>query len=249
MTDVLAGAEPFSAEGSEVGVLLLHGFTGSPSSMRGLAQTMADAGYTVELPRLSGHGTTIEDMKTTTWADWTADTRSTYEKLAARTDKVVVAGLSMGGALTVWLATQIPDLAGIITINPQVQELDPAIAALVKGTLDAGDTEIDAIGSDIAKPDIVEVAYEETPLVPLLSLFDGIAAMQPDLASISVPILIFTSTQDHVVEPKNSDFLASVVAGPVERVHLERSYHVATQDYDAELIFEKSLDFVAKVTA
>ncbi len=249
MTDVLRGAEPFSAEGSEIGVLALHGFTGSPSSMRGFAQTMAAAGYSVELPLLSGHGTHINDMQTTTWADWTADTMRAYEKLAARTDKVVVAGLSMGGALTVWLATQVADLAGIIAINAVVKEMDPAIVTLVKDTLAAGESVFPALGSDIAKPDVAEVAYDGTPLAQLLSLFSGISAMQPDIPKISCPVLILNSTQDHVVEPENSDFLASVVAGPVERVTYERSYHVITQDYDAEAVFEKSADFVAKVTA
>jgi carboxylesterase len=249
MTDVLAGAEAFSADGSEIGVLALHGFTGSPSSMRGLAQTMADAGYSVELPRLTGHGTKIEDMQSATWADWTADTMTAYEKLAARTDKVVVAGLSMGGALTIWLATQTPTLAGIIAINPVVKEMDPAVVKLVEDTIAAGDVDFPAVGSDIAKPDVVEAAYQATPLVPLLSLFAGISAMQPDIPKISCPVLILNSAQDHVVEPENSDFLASVVAGPVERVTYERSYHVITRDHDAEAVFQKSADFVAKVTA
>jgi carboxylesterase len=249
MTDVLAGAEAFSADGSEIGVLALHGFTGSPSSMRGLAHRMADAGYAVELPRLSGHGTKIEDMQATTWEDWTADVMGAYKDLASRTDKVVVAGLSMGGALTVWLATQVPELAGIIAINPVVMRSDPALVTLIKDTLTAGDTVFPALGSDIAKPDVVEVAYDGTPLAPLLSLFAGVDAMQADIAAIACPVLIFTSTQDHVVGPENSDFLASVVAGPVERVTCDESYHVVTQDHDAELVFQKSLDFVAKVTA
>lgn len=249
MSEILPGAEPFSADGGDIGVLLLHGFTGSPSSMRGLAMRMAEQGYAVELPLLSGHGTTVDDMKTTGWADWTADANDAYDKLAARTNKVVVAGLSMGGTLAIWMATQHPELSGLITINPAVMEMDPPVVDLIKGTLAAGDDEIAAVGSDIAKPDVVEVAYQSTPLAPLISLAEGLAALQSDLASIRCPTIIFTSPQDHVVEPKSSDHLAAAVSGPVERVTLEKSYHVATQDFDAEIIFTMSTDFVAKVTA
>jgi len=69
---------------------------------------MADAGFTVELPLLPGHGTSIEDMVTTRWADWSAAAERAYEELAARCSAVVVAGLSMGGTLTLWLAERHP---------------------------------------------------------------------------------------------------------------------------------------------
>ena len=115
---MLEGAEPFSAAGGPEGVLVLHGFTGNPQSMRPLAEAMADAGFTVELPLLPGHGTSIEDMVTTRWADWSAAAERAYEELAARCSAVVVAGLSMGGTLTLWLAERHPEIAGIVLVNP-----------------------------------------------------------------------------------------------------------------------------------
>ena len=118
--EILPGCEPWSAAGGPHGVLVLHGFTGSPQSVRGLAEAFADAGFTVELPRLPGHGTTVEDMITTGWPDWSAAAEATYEDLAGRTDSVVVAGLSMGGALTAWLASRLPYIACIVCVNPVV---------------------------------------------------------------------------------------------------------------------------------
>src|SRR5262245_31617071 len=97
---VLPGAEPWSSTGGPAGALCLHGFTGNPSSMRGLAEAFAAAGFSVELPRLPGHGTTVEEMKGTGWADWTAEVESAYQRLASRTERLVVAGLSMGGSLS-----------------------------------------------------------------------------------------------------------------------------------------------------
>jgi carboxylesterase len=88
--------------------------------MRGLAQAFAAAGFAVELPRLPGHGTTVDDMLTTTWADWSWCAERAFDELAARCDRVVVAGLSMGGSLAVWLAAHHPEIAGVVAVNAAV---------------------------------------------------------------------------------------------------------------------------------
>src|SRR2546421_9897990 len=97
---VLAGAEPFSAPGGPHGALVLHGFTGTPQSMRGLAEAFAAAGFATELPLLPGHGTTVADMAETSWAQWSGAAEAAYVDLAGRCGKVVVAGVSMGATLS-----------------------------------------------------------------------------------------------------------------------------------------------------
>jgi carboxylesterase len=246
---LIPGAEPLSAAGSDVGVLVVHGFTGNPGTMRPLADALVEAGFTVEMPRLPGHGTTIEDMATTTWADWSGAAEAAYEDLAGRSRSVVVAGLSMGGTLTAWLAGRHPEIAGIVCINPAVAPREPEVKEMVTLMLAAGETVSPGIGSDIADPDAHESAYEGTPLACALSLFEALDELQPTLGAITCPLLLLTSTEDHVVEPASSDHLAASVSGPVERVTLERSYHVATLDYDKELIAERTIAFVRKVTA
>ncbi len=69
---VRPGAEPYAHDGDDIGVLLVHGFTGNPSSMLPWARTLSAAGHTVRLPRLPGHGTTWRDMGRTRWPDWYA---------------------------------------------------------------------------------------------------------------------------------------------------------------------------------
>jgi carboxylesterase len=248
VTAILPGAEPWHADGGPHGALVLHGFTGNCNSMRGVAEAFAAAGWAVELPLLPGHGTAMEDMLDTTWADWSAAAEAAYDDLAARLDRIVVVGLSMGGTLTTWLATRHPEIAGIVCINPAVEPLG-ATRELVDAALAGGDEVMPGIGSDIADPDSHESAYPGTPLRALVTLMDAIDALQADLATIACPVLIMTSTEDHVVAPSNSDHLAASVAGPVERVTLERSYHVATLDYDKALINERALEFAAKVTS
>src|SRR4249920_484284 len=132
MTELLIpGADAWSQVGaSALGALVVHDFTGKPASMRGLAEAFAEAGYHVELPRLPGHGTTIEDMLTTRWSDWSGEVEAAYQRLAARTTSIVVAGLSMGGALTLWVAGQHSEIAGIVCINPVTQAQAPEIVQM-----------------------------------------------------------------------------------------------------------------------
>ncbi len=247
-TPIMAGAEPWtSPSGGPNGVLVLHGFTGNPHSMRPLAEAFAAAGFAVELPLLPGHGTTVEDMLPTTFADWSAAADAALARLAARADKLVVAGLSMGGTLTAWLAGRHPELAGVVFVNALVDEPDGA-REFVQALLDAGETLMDAIGSDIADPDVKELAYDKTPIAPLASLFGVVDEVHEGLGRVTCPVLVFTSPQDHVVPPTNSDTIASLVQGPVERVSLDRSFHVATLDYDRALIEERSVAFAREVT-
>ena len=245
----IPGAEPFSHTGSsEVGVLVLHGFTGNPGSMRGLAEACAAAGFHVELPQLAGHGTIIEEMIPTRWADWSGDAEKAYQILAKRASKIVVMGLSMGGALTLWMAAEHPELKGIVCVNPATQPQPIEVLNMVQEMIDAGVESTEAIGSDIADPNVHETAYGGTPLAAMHSfLSEGLAPLSQ--RSIKMPMLLFTSVQDHVVQPSDSDAVAAAFGGPVERVMLERSYHVATQDYDKDIIFEGAVAFVQRVTA
>jgi carboxylesterase len=236
-------------EGGRVGALVIHGFTGNPVTVRPLADAFVDAGFTVSMPRLPGHGTTLEDMDTTGWADWSAEAERAYLELAEHCEKVVVCGLSMGGTLTCWLAAHHPEIAGIVTVNAAVLPYDPALRDMVQAMVDAGERFTESVGSDIADPDAYEPAYAGSPLRPLVSLFDVVNELQEDLPRITCPALIMNSREDHVVDPVASEHLASVVSGPVERLVLERSYHVATLDHDKDLINERAVEFARKVTA
>jgi carboxylesterase len=234
------------------GVLCLHGITGSPHTMQPVSDAVAAAGFDVSVPCLPGHGTKVEDMLDTRFADWSAHVDAAYAAVAAAHDRVVVVGLSMGGSLAAWLGARHPSIAGIVFINPAVLPTDPVLQDMVREMISLGEIYAPSMGdgrSDIADPDAIENAYAQTPLAPVLSLFEAIDELQPVLGNISCPVLIMTSTQDHVVDPAASDLLAGAVSGPVERVTLERSFHVATHDYDKQLVIDRTLDFIRKVDA
>jgi carboxylesterase len=241
--------EPFSAPGGPHGALVLHGFTGNPSSMRGVAEALAAAGFAVELPLLPGHGTSVEDMVTTNFTDWSAKVEETYLELAGRTSSVVVAGLSMGATLGAWVTARNTGVAGFVAITGMFEPPAPSFLDLLRASLDQGVDRLPAIGSDIAMPGVSEGAYEAAPIRPLISLMESVTELHGRLGQIHCPVLILTSREDHVVPPTSSDVLAGAVAGPVERVVLERSYHVATLDFDRDLVEKRTVEFALRTAA
>jgi carboxylesterase len=247
---VLPGCEPWSSPtGGPHGVLVLHGFTGSPVSMRPLAEAFAAAGFAVEMPRLPGHGTDPADLALTTWDDWVAEGERSLAALQARTPdgKVVVAGLSMGGAVTLALGERHPELAGIVPINAPC-EGPPGMAEGLQALMADGLEIIDSIGGDIADPAADECSYAATPLRPLVSLLEAGEEIRAHLGDIRCPTLVINSVQDHVVPPSDSDLIAERVGGPVERLILEKSFHVATLDYDKAELEATAIAFAQRVT-
>ena len=246
-------AEPFVADGDatsprgRVGILLSHGFTGSPASMKPWAEHLAAQGYAVSVPRLPGHGTTWQDMNKTTWADWYGEVERAFEALANQVDTVVVCGLSMGGGLALRLAADHPDrVAGLVLVNPAVRtdRKDVKLLPVLKHVIPA----MPGIANDIKKPGVQEHGYTKTPLRAADSMFQAYKVLVSDLGNITCPILLFRSTEDHVVDPSSSRVIRSTVSSTdVREEMLEDSYHVATLDNDAQQIFEGSVAFVERV--
>ncbi|MGV2938325.1 alpha/beta hydrolase [Mesobacillus sp. LC4] len=239
---VLQGAEPFYFEGNSVGILVSHGFTGSTQSMRPLGEAFAAAGYTVCGPRLKGHGTHYEDMEQTTYQDWIASVEEGFKWLKARCDKVYVTGLSMGGTLTLYMAENYPEIRGIVLINAAIDipAMEPVLQ--LEGT-----RFLDAIGSDIKKPGITELAYEKTPVQSIKEILPFMKAVKQDLSKVSCPALILVSDEDHVVPPDNSQKIHEEISSELkEIIYLKDSFHVATLDNDQKKIIDNTLAFIKK---
>ena len=250
---VLPGAEPWSAGPAEaaIGVLLCHGFTGSPQSMRPWGEYLAERHpeYAIELPLLPGHGLPWQDLQRTRWTDWYATMDRAFLDLRARCERVFLMGLSMGGGLALRLAEQHPaDVAGLVLVNPSVTRNKPAEALLP--VLSKVIPSIPAIASDIKKPGVKETGTDRTPLKAAHSLSRFWTVVAADLPKVTAPLLVLHSAEDHVVHPRNSALvLANTASTDKQEVVLRESYHVATLDHDAELIFADSADFVARIGA
>ena len=235
---------PFSFDGGPVGVVLSHGFTGTPASMRPWAEHLAAAGFTVRLPLLPGHGTTWQDTNTTRWPQWYGAVEAAYDEVAARCETVFAAGLSMGGTLVTRLAEEKGDkIAGLILVNPAyaTARLDAKLAPYIAWAVRSRP----AIGGDVKKPGVDESAYDRTPVVAFTSLLKLWKVTARDLGKVTAPIRMYRSVEDHVVDPSSAVLLkARATSTTVEEVLLHDSYHVATMDNDAPAIFAGSVDFI-----
>ncbi|HVV30581.1 MAG TPA: alpha/beta fold hydrolase [Mycobacteriales bacterium] len=241
---VLPGAAPFAAAGDDTGVLLLHGFTGNPISMRPWAEHLAAAGHTVRLPLLPGHGTRWQDLAGTRWPDWYGVAAEAFDELCGQCGQVFVCGLSMGGTLALLLAAERgAQVAGVVVVNASLDTADrraPLLRALSRIV-----RSVPPIGDDIHKPGVSEGAYDRLPLRAAASLQQLWRVTRARLGDITAPILAFRSVVDHVVPASSLSLLrAGAVRCTVTERLLERSYHVATLDYDADEIFTRSLAFI-----
>jgi carboxylesterase len=244
---VRAGAEPFASEGGSVGVLLCHGFTGSPASLRPWAEALAAAGFAVDLPLLPGHGTRWQDLQLTRWTDWYATVERALASLTHRCDQILVMGLSMGGTLSLRLAQEHPDeVTGLVLVNPSVHSENKLLRLLpVMRHVVAS---FPGISNDISLDGQDEIAYDRIPLQAMSSLTELWQVVKTDLPRVDQPILVFGSEQDHVVEPSNAQtVLSGVSSTDREFVSLSNSFHVATLDNDAAQIFSGSIEFARRI--
>ena len=237
-------AEPFSASGGPVGVVLCHGLTGMPGSLREWAEALAAAGLTVRLPRLPGHGTTWQDANRTLWQDWYAELERAFDDVRSRCDKAFVMGLSMGGTLALRLAEQRgDDVAGVVAVNPSLFTLrkEAKLISVLRLVVPS----LPPVGNDIKKPGVTEPAYDRLPVKAAYQLSRLWKLTNADLDKITQPLLVITSRDDHVVEPANSDrLMAGAASTDKKQIVLDDSFHVATMDNDLPLIIEESLAFV-----
>lgn len=243
---VTAGAEPFRFDAGPTGALLVHGFTGSPASMRPMGEWLAQHGISTVGPRLAGHGTTWEELETTTWQDWEREAEQALLELVRRCSDVIVVGLSMGGAMSLHLAAKHQEaLRGVAVINPDVRRPNLALAPAAR----LFTRTVKGVGNDIKKPGQDEVVYERTPLKAAIQLGKLYKTVQAELPTMRLPLLVFSSDIDHVVKPSNSRYvLEHAGSAQKELVPLRNSYHVATLDYDADLICERVLAFARSLT-
>jgi len=241
---VMPGAEPFFHPGGGTAVLLCHGFTGNPSSMRPWADHLAAAGLTVSLPRLPGHGTTWQEMNLTRWPDWYSELDRALSRLRQHCDEVFVMGLSMGATLALRLTELRGDgVAGLVLVNPSLTA-DNALAKLapVFGRVVPS---VKGIGSDIKKEGANELAYGRIPGPAAASLARLWKVTRQRLGDVTQPVLVYRSADDHVVGPASLEILrAALPAAQLTVRELGNSYHVATLDNDADEIFAGSLEFV-----
>lgn len=226
------------------GLLLVHGFTSTPQSLRPWAEDLAGRGWDVDLPLLPGHGTTVADLASTAWQDWYEAAKQAALGLAEQHGRIAVAGLSMGGTLTLALGQDEhlrEHIGALVAVNPG---MTLPLAARAAGLIAPLVPTLPGIGSDLARDGVAEETYARMPLRAVAQLRRLFTRTRSRLDLVRAPLLLATSRVDHVVPPRDSDLVAAGVRGPVERLALARSYHLAPLDHDAPLLFETTARFL-----
>ncbi len=231
---------------SDIGILVIHGFTSTTSSMMYLAEHFAEVGFNVELPPLSGHGGKWDDLSKVKYTDWQNDVKKAYQNLKKRCDKIFVTGLSMGGALTLYLAEQYQDISGIILINNALIFTNPKFwfVPLLKNFVPY----VKAVGGDLKDPNAVEIVYTKTSLKGVYEMLQLLKIVKKEIKKVKAPALIFKSEQDHVIPRKSAIYTyKNISSKKKELIWLKNSYHVAPLDFDKDIIVRKSIDFIKEI--
>ncbi|MEI6763361.1 MAG: alpha/beta fold hydrolase [Actinomycetes bacterium] len=237
----------FTLPGGKVGVLMIHGFTGSPATVEPWARGIAREGFTVSVPQLAGHGTRWEDLNQTQWSDWYQSVESAYLQLRQECERVFIAGFSVGGALALRLVqNRGSEIEGLILLNASIFDerksyvLLPVLKHIIP-SLKSG-------AMDVKKPGVTRHSYTRLPLKALDSLRGLWDSVETDLFLVDLPLMVAYSVDDHVVDPRNSEtIIDNVYSSDIREVIFENSFHNVSLDYDADVLIEESVIFIQDV--
>jgi carboxylesterase len=241
---ISAWSAPGSGENSKVGIVLVHGFTSTPSVMRPWGEFLNSHGFSVRVPLLPGHGTSIADLDNVTWQQWPAEIEIQINHLLIDCEKVFLCGFSMGAAASLHVAARYQSqLTGLILVNPMIHRKNvwPAAVKIASQFIKSFGT----AGSDIKAGDVIQWKYDRTPMRAAHQLLRLLEETRPLLPTIKLPLLLFRSAIDHTLPASNSELILSSIGSDEKReITLHNSYHVAPLDHDQEQIFSESLKFI-----
>ncbi|GHU72455.1 esterase [Clostridia bacterium] len=241
-----AKCKPFFFKGGSVGVLLIHGFTGSPSHMRPLGEALRDAGYTVRGILLPGHADSLEAMERSNWSEWLEASEKAYKRLAEDCDQVVVGGLSMGGAIACYLAEKYP-VKALLTYAPALKPKHSYIkyAHLVKHFMPHVGWSGNSLLHDEGFMKEYNIGYNGLPVSKVDDLIKIYTMANEQLKKITCPVFVAQSKFDEQVHKDVPDMLKAGVSSKVcEVLWLTKSPHVCTIGADHDVVFDRTLQFL-----
>ncbi|HZK44588.1 MAG TPA: alpha/beta fold hydrolase [Syntrophomonadaceae bacterium] len=240
-------AEPFFFSGNNIAILFIHGFTASPSELYLVAKLVhQESGATVSGVLLPGHGSHPQFLNQTTWQDWYKTVEAESEYLLAHYEKVYVVGLSLGGLLSMYLGVNLPEIKGVVSINPPIRLRNPMINVMAPV--------MQWVKPYFPKPKEKQrklrkkgrFAYESTPVRAFRSMMELKEETLKALKDIEVPLLLIQSLADESVHPQGTSLIIKKVkTAQIELVELIDSEHVATMaEEDQENIASLIIKFM-----
>ncbi|MGD0612162.1 MAG: alpha/beta fold hydrolase [Anaerolineales bacterium] len=252
MSQIIPTAEPYWFPGNRTGVLLIHGFTGTPKEMRWMGEYLNQQGYTVLGIRLAGHATRPEDMIRTRWQDWLLSVEDGYHLLGSCTERIFLAGLSMGGVLSLTFAATAPVQGVIAMSTPYDLPADPRLRMLgllswLTPYMPKGDDKPgEGWFGDAWKQ---HVSYPQNPLRSIGELNQLLGVMRAGLPQVRAPVLLINSRDD---DPFIRDSMPKIHAqlGSLDKqtMWVEGSGHVITEEPQRMTVFAAAAEFIRRVS-
>lgn len=239
-------AAPFSFPEGKHGVLLIHGFTGSPAHMLPLGKALHEKGFAVEGILLPGHGTQPQDMGSVSWQDWLLAVRQAAQKMKGQYEHFSVAGLSMGGVLALLLAeemhlTACVTLAAPMKTTNKFRALAPLLAPFYP-TITKGEK-----GSRALLDAAYDIGYDQYPTVSVGHLSALIRRARQHLSLIRCPLLAVQSRKDEAVTADSPDIILNEISSQTKaRLWLQDAPHVCTLSAEAPQIVSAMEAFLHK---
>ena len=243
---ILKGAEPLFSEGNKTGILLLHGFTGSPYEMKELGLSLQKKGYTVSVPLLCGHGTSEKELMKCNWYDWFENTKQALFQLRKSCTRVMVVGLSTGATLALHLAAHY-QVDGVVAMSPALilkglsAKFIPFVPPFIRYHSKDG-------GPDISDAEARRkaVSYQKTPIKAAKQILKLYAHVKMDLPEIYAPVLIIQADKDHVVDAAGARLIYDNISSSNKQfLKLSKSFHVITLDVEKEIVFREVEQFIS----
>jgi carboxylesterase len=250
MAVLMPGAGGYFFEGGEVGCLILHGFTGTPQNVRPLADYLARRGYTISVPRIAGHGTSVEDLDATGPEDWLGTAEKALATLRESCRGIVVAGISLGGTYALELARRHRDLLGIVVMAAPILDL-PGLEQVLRDpnrpkAIPAPWANVGVLTSEMASGGIT---YLEMPLAALERGLELVRRVRDGLSEVRCPTLLIYGDHDSIVDKANGPYALEHIGTSDKRLlALADSAHEVTLDYDRERIMVEVFDFIRRLT-
>ena len=235
----------FFLDGGPVGVILIHGFTGSPPEIRLLADYLNQRGLTVSGPLLPGHGTSVEDLNERKWQDWINYIETALKNLRRKCRVVFTGGLSLGSLVSLYMAAHTDALDGVLAFSPAVKVSDwrVSLLPLAKYIMPI----LPKNGDFVTGPDSLAYnwSYEAYPLRTAHEVIRLSREVRRSLPQVNIPLLIVQGALDPAIDPECAQIVSDGVSSKEKKVlMLRNSGHLVTTDREWEHVAETTYQFI-----
>jgi carboxylesterase len=245
----VALGDAFDLGDGDVGVVCVHGLTGTPYEVRYLGEQLARAGFAVSAPLLPGHGTSVDELSRARWTDWSDCVERAFDAMRATHERVAVVGQSLGGLLALELASRRRDVVAVASLAAPVWlgRLGNVVARWAeRGKLDRIGALPKLRGSDVRDRRVraENPCYRAFPVRAIAELAAGMRAVDAALPNIAAPVLVVHGEHDHTAPVACARYIAERTHGALHV--LPRSYHLIAADVERDAVAALVVDHLRR---